>query len=75
MPGIGYRATPDKVPHATHQQEFNRFNGLIVDVRDTHHFSSRADLQGKLLRYVALYSHQLPQSALESVTSMQATKP
>ncbi|MEO5607697.1 MAG: hypothetical protein ABIR13_08975, partial [Polaromonas sp.] len=37
-------------------------------------FSSSEDLEQTLLRYVALYNHQLPQSALKSKTPMQAMK-
>ena len=51
-----------------------RFNGRIADVLKTHRFSSREDLEQTLLRYVALYNHQLPQSALKSKTPMQTMK-
>ena len=37
-----------------------RFNGRIADVLKTHRFSSSEDLEQTLLRYVALYNHQLP---------------
>jgi transposase InsO family protein len=43
-----------------------RFNGRIADVLKTHRFNSREDMEQTLLRYVALYNHQLPQSALKS---------
>ena len=36
-----------------------RFNGRIADVLKTHRFSSAEDLEQTLLRYVALYNHQL----------------
>ncbi|ABM56196.1 transposase [Verminephrobacter eiseniae EF01-2] len=39
-----------------------------------HRFNSREDMEQTLLRYVALYNHQLPQSALGSKTPMQAMK-
>ena len=51
-----------------------RFNGRIADVLKTHRFNSREDMEQTLLRYVALYNHQLPQSALKSKTPMQAMK-
>jgi hypothetical protein len=51
-----------------------RFNGRIADVLKTHRFNSREDMEQTLLRYVALYNHQLPQSALKSSTPMQAMK-
>ncbi len=40
----------------------------------THRFNSRKDMQQTLQRYVALYNHKLPQSALGSKTPMQAMK-
>ena len=51
-----------------------RFNGRIADVLKNHRFSRSEDLEQTLLRYVALYNHQLPQSALRSKTPMQAMK-
>ncbi len=51
-----------------------RFNGRIADVLKTHRFNSREDMEQTLLRYVALYNHQLSQSALKSNTPMQAMK-
>ncbi len=51
-----------------------RFNGRIADVLKTHRFNSREDMEQTLLRYVALYNHQLPQSALKSNTPMQTMK-
>ncbi len=51
-----------------------RFNGRIADALKTHRFSSAEDLEQTLMRYVALYNHQLPQSALKSKAPMQAMK-
>ncbi len=51
-----------------------RFNDRIADVLKTHRFSSSEDPEQTLLRYVALYNHQLPQSALKSKTPLQAKK-
>ena len=51
-----------------------RFNRRISEVLDTHRFSDALDLEQTLLRYVALYSHQLPQTALKSKTPFQTTK-
>ena len=51
-----------------------RFNGRIADVLKTHRFTSGEDLEQTLMRYVALYNHQLPQSALKSKTPMRAMK-
>lgn len=51
-----------------------RFNCRIADVLKTHRFNNRGDMEQTLLRCVALYSHQLPQSALKNKTPMQAIK-
>jgi transposase InsO family protein len=51
-----------------------RFNGRIEDVLQSHRFQSSEDLEQTILRYVALYNSQLPQSALASRTPMQAMK-
>ena len=51
-----------------------RFNGCIAAVLKTHRFSSSEALEQTLLRYVALYNHQSPQSALKSKTPFQALK-
>lgn len=40
----------------------------------SHRFQGGLDLEQTLLRYVALYNHQLPQSALKSRTPIQAMK-
>jgi transposase InsO family protein len=52
----------------------DRFNGRIADVLKTNRFNSAEDLAQALTRYVALYNHQFPQSALKSKTPMQAMK-
>ena len=69
--GIEHRLQP-RTPRTNGMVE--RFNGRIADVLKTHRFNSREDMQQTLLRYVALYNHQLPQSALKSKTPMQAMK-
>ena len=70
--GIEHRLTKPRTPRTNGMVE--RFNGRIADVLKTHRFSSSEDLEQTLLRYVALYNHQLPQSALKSKTPMQAMK-
>ncbi len=70
--GIEHRLTKPHTPKTNGMVE--RFNGRIADVLKTHRFNSREDLEQTLLRYVALYNHQLPQSALQSKTPMQAMK-
>lgn len=51
-----------------------RFNGRVADVLKTHRCNGAEDLEQTLMRYVALYTHQLPQPALQSETPMQAIK-
>ena len=70
--GIEHRLTQPWTPKTNGTVE--RFNGRIADVLKTHRFNGREDLEQTLLRYVALYNHQLPQSALKSKTAMQAMK-
>ena len=70
--GIEHRLTKPRTPSTNGMVE--RFNGRIADVLKTHRFSSGEDLEQTLLRYVALYNHNLPQSALKSKTPMQAMK-
>jgi hypothetical protein len=48
--------------------------GVLPMFSRPRHFNSAEDLEQTLLRYVALYNHQLPQSALQSRTPMQAMK-
>jgi transposase InsO family protein len=70
--GIEHRLTKPRTPQTNGMVE--RFNGRIADVLKTHRFNSREDMEQTLLRYVALYNHQLPQSALGSKTPIQAMK-
>jgi hypothetical protein len=41
---------------------------------DSHKFTSPEDLQQPLMRYVALYNHQLPQSTPKSNTRFKQSK-
>lgn len=70
--GIEHRLTQPRTPRTNGMVE--RFNGRIADVLKTHRFNSAEDLEQTLMRYVALYNHQLPQSALQSKTPIQAMK-
>lgn len=69
---IEHRLTKPRTPQTNGMVE--RFNGRIADVLKTHRFNSADDLEQTLLRYVALYNHQLPQSALQSKTPIQNMK-
>ena len=70
--GIEHRLTRPRTPKTNGMVE--RFNGRIADVLKTNRFVSGEDLEQTLLRYVHLYNHQLPQSALQSRTPFQAMK-
>ena len=70
--GIEHRLTRPGTSQTNGMVE--RFNGRIADVLKTHRFDSSQDMTQTLLRYVALYNHQLPQSALHSKTPIQAMK-
>jgi transposase InsO family protein len=70
--GIEHRLTKPRTPQTNGMVE--RFNGRISDVLKTNRFDSREDLEQTLLRYVHLYNHQLPQSALDSKPPIMAMK-
>jgi transposase InsO family protein len=69
---IEHRLTQPRTPKTNGMVE--RFNGRIADVLKTNRFNSAEDMAQTLMRYVALYNHQLPQSALKSKTPMQTMK-
>jgi transposase InsO family protein len=69
---IEHRLTKARTPRTNGMVE--RFNGRIADVLKTHSFTSGEDLEQTLMRYVALYNHQLIQSALKSKTPVSAMK-
>ena len=70
--GIEHRLTKPRTPKTNGMVE--RFNGRIGEVLKTNRFNSALDMEQTLVRYVALYNHQLPQSALNSKTPVQAMK-
>lgn len=49
-------------------------NWRMADLLKTHRFTSGEDLEQTLMRYVALYKHQLSQPVLKSKTPMRAMK-
>ena len=69
---IEHRLTRPRTPKTNGMVE--RFNGRISDVLNTHRFNSALDLEQTLMRYVALYNHELPQSVLKSKTPIQTMK-
>lgn len=69
---IDHRLTPPKSPQTNGMVE--RFNGRIEEVLQSHHFRSGEELEATLHRYVWLYNQQLPQSALDSRSPLQAMK-
>lgn len=70
--GIEHRLTRPRRPQTNGMVE--RFNGRISDVLATHRFHSGEDLASTLGRYVKLYNHQFPQSALNGRTPIQTMK-
>ena len=70
--GIEHHLTRPRPPKTNGMVE--RFNGRISDVLNTHRLNSPLNLEQTLLRYVALYNHQLLQSALKSKTPLQTIK-
>jgi hypothetical protein len=69
---IEHRLTQPRTPQTNGMVE--RFNGRIADILRTHRFVSGQDLEETLHRYVSLYNHQLPQTALGSKPPIQAMK-
>ena len=69
---IGHSLTKPRKPRTNGMVE--RFNGRDADVITTHLFTNGEDLTQTLLRHVALYNHQSPQSALKSKTPLKAMK-
>jgi len=68
------KASRSGIDRCLRRHGVGNLNARIADVLKTHHFHSGQDLEQTLMRYVTLYNHQLPQSALKSKTPMQAMK-
>jgi hypothetical protein len=69
---IEHRHTPPMRPQTNCMVE--RFNGRIEDVLQSRRFHRSADMEQTILRYVKLYSQQLPRSAVASRTPLQPMK-
>lgn len=69
---IEHRLTKPRTPQTNGMVE--RFNGRVSDVLKTHRFTDGQDMRQTIERYVHLYNHQLPQSALHSRTPIQELK-
>jgi len=69
---IEHRLAKPRTPRTDGMVE--SFYRRIADVLKTHRLTSCKDLEQMLMRYVALYNHQLPQSALKNKTPMSAMK-
>jgi transposase InsO family protein len=70
--GIEHRLTKLSPPEIHGMVE--RFNGDIAEILTTHRFYSAEGLSSTLERYVKVYNHELPQSALKGKTPMQLVK-
>ena len=70
--GIEHQLPLQRSPQTNGMVEW--FNGHIEEVLKSHHFRSGEELETTLHRYVWLYKHQLPQSALGSEMSLQVMK-
>jgi hypothetical protein len=70
--GLEHRLTKPKTLRTNGVVE--RFDGCTTDVLRSHQLQSGLDLEQTLLGYVAIYNHQLPQSAPKSRTPFQAMK-
>ncbi len=51
-----------------------RFNGRISDLVQQTRFTSAAELETTLYKYLAVYNHHIPQRALSHQTPFQALK-
>ena len=68
--GIEHRLIPPRSPQTNGMVE--HFNDQIGDVLQTHRFNCALEMNQTLLRYLELYNHQPPQSALQSRTPIEA---
>jgi len=68
--GIEHRLSPPRHPQTNGMVE--RFNRRISEVTQQTRFTSAAELETTLERYVTLYNHHIPQRALNHQTPIQA---
>ena len=69
---IEYRLCPPRHPQTNGMVE--RFNGRISEVVSQTRFTSAAELETTLERYVKTYNQQIPQRALNHLSPVQALK-
>ncbi|WP_043822674.1 DDE-type integrase/transposase/recombinase [Delftia sp. RIT313] len=70
--GIEHHQTNTKAPRAN--APLKHSTACVADVLKTRRFKAHEDLEQTLLRYVTLYNHKLPQSALKNKTPIQCMK-
>jgi transposase InsO family protein len=69
---IEHRLAPPRHPQTNGMVE--RFNGRISEIVSQTRFSSAAELESTLMRYLSTYNHNIPQRALNHQTPIQALK-
>ena len=71
MRGVGHRTPPLSARHPQTNGMVERFNRRISEVTQQTRFTSAAELETTLERYVTLHNHHIPQRALNHQTQIQ----